>query len=73
MSKSFAVGSEPLHVVDGVDFVFVDPEHTPIDRQTLSGICQTYQALGVPPVVRIASLTGMSAPSSTIVGHSMAS
>src|SRR5947207_2169286 len=37
----------------GVDFVFVDIEHTPIDRQTLSWICQTYQALGVPPVVRI--------------------
>jgi hypothetical protein len=37
----------------GVDFVFVDTEHTPIDRQTLSSICQTYQALGVPPVVRI--------------------
>jgi 4-hydroxy-2-oxoheptanedioate aldolase len=37
----------------GVDFVFVDTEHTPIDRQSLSWICQTYQALGVPPVVRI--------------------
>src|SRR2546423_35938 len=37
----------------GVDFVFVDTEHTPIDRQTLSWICQTYQALGVPPVVRL--------------------
>ncbi len=36
-----------------VDFVFVDTEHTPIDRQTLSWICQTYTALGVPPVVRI--------------------
>lgn len=39
----------------GVDFVFVDTEHTPIDRQTLSWICQTYQALGLPPVVRIPS------------------
>jgi len=37
----------------GVDFVFVDTEHTPIDRNTLSWICQTYAALGVPPVVRI--------------------
>ena len=37
----------------GVDFVFVDTEHTPIDRNTLSWICQTYQALGVPPVVRL--------------------
>jgi 2-keto-3-deoxy-L-rhamnonate aldolase RhmA len=39
----------------GVDFAFVDTEHTPIDRQTLSWICQTYQALGIPPVVRIPS------------------
>ena len=37
----------------GIDFVFVDTEHTPQDRQTLSWICQTYQALGLPPVVRI--------------------
>src|SRR5688572_3276064 len=39
----------------GVDFVFVDTEHTPIDRNTLAWICQTYQALGLPPVVRIPS------------------
>ncbi len=37
----------------GIDFVFVDTEHIPLDRQTLSWILQTYQALGVPPVVRI--------------------
>jgi 4-hydroxy-2-oxoheptanedioate aldolase len=37
----------------GIDFAFVDTEHTPIDRQTLSWICQTYQALGLPPVVRL--------------------
>ncbi|MSU79903.1 MAG: aldolase [Gemmataceae bacterium] len=37
----------------GVDFVFVDTEHTPIDRQTLSWICQTYSAMGIPPVVRL--------------------
>lgn len=37
----------------GVDFVFVDTEHTPIDRLTLSWICQSYTALGIPPVVRI--------------------
>jgi 2-keto-3-deoxy-L-rhamnonate aldolase RhmA len=37
----------------GLDFVFVDTEHVPLDRQTLSWICQTYQALGLPPVVRI--------------------
>jgi len=37
----------------GIDFVFVDTEHTPTDRLTLAWICQTYQALGLPPVVRI--------------------
>ncbi|MGE0757601.1 MAG: HpcH/HpaI aldolase/citrate lyase family protein [Pirellulaceae bacterium] len=37
----------------GIDFVFVDTEHIPLDRQTLSWICQTYQALSLPPVVRI--------------------
>src|SRR5688572_340742 len=55
--SSAMVSSSPLwpNLVKqaGVDFVFVDTEHTPIDRQTLSWICQTYQALGIPPVVRI--------------------
>ena len=37
----------------GIDFVFVDTEHTPIDRQTLSWICQTYLAMGLPSVVRL--------------------
>jgi 4-hydroxy-2-oxoheptanedioate aldolase len=37
----------------GIDFVFVDTEHIPLDRQTLSYLCQTYQALGLPPVVRL--------------------
>ncbi len=37
----------------GIDFVFVDTEHTPTDRLTLAWICQTYQAFGLPPVVRI--------------------
>src|SRR5215204_956387 len=37
----------------GIDFVFVDTEHIPLDRQTLSYLCQTYNALGLPPVVRL--------------------
>lgn len=37
----------------GVDFVFIDTEHTPIGRETLSWMCQTYRALGIPPIVRI--------------------
>lgn len=39
----------------GVDFVFIDTEHIPIDRQTLSWMCQTYTAMGIPPIVRIPS------------------
>ncbi|MFN0170735.1 MAG: HpcH/HpaI aldolase family protein [Bryobacteraceae bacterium] len=37
----------------GIDFVFIDTEHTPIERQTLSWICHTYRALGLAPMVRI--------------------
>src|SRR5262249_28750305 len=37
----------------GIDFVFVDTEHIPLDRTLLSWICQTYQGLGLPPVVRL--------------------
>jgi 2-keto-3-deoxy-L-rhamnonate aldolase RhmA len=37
----------------GLDFVFVDTEHTPIGREKLSHLCQAYQALGLPPVVRL--------------------
>jgi len=39
----------------GVDFVFIDSEHTPLDRETLSWMSQTFSALGIPPVVRIPS------------------
>jgi 2-keto-3-deoxy-L-rhamnonate aldolase RhmA len=54
---SAIVGTSPqwpaLAKQTGIDFVFVDTEHVPLDRQTLSHLCQTYQALGLPPVVRI--------------------
>lgn len=57
--SSAMVSSSPLwpNLVKqaGVDFVFVDTEHTPIDRQTLSWICQTYLAMGLPSVVRLPS------------------
>ncbi len=39
----------------GVDFVFIDTEHIPIDRTTLSEMCQVYKAFGLPPLVRIPS------------------
>jgi 4-hydroxy-2-oxoheptanedioate aldolase len=37
----------------GLDFVFIDSEHVPADRETLSWMCRTYSAMGIPPVVRI--------------------
>ena len=39
----------------GLDFVFIDTEHVPLDRETLSWMCQTYAGLGLPPIVRIPS------------------
>jgi len=37
----------------GIDFVFIDTEHIPLDRQTLAWICQAYLGLGLPSVVRL--------------------
>ena len=39
----------------GVDFVFIDTEHTPIDRTVLAQMCLAYKGYGLPPLVRIAS------------------
>jgi 4-hydroxy-2-oxoheptanedioate aldolase len=39
----------------GLDFVFIDTEHIALDRAQLSWMCQTYAALGIPPLVRISS------------------
>ena len=39
----------------GVDFVFIDTEHIPIDRTTLSWMCQTYASMRLSPIVRIPS------------------
>jgi len=39
----------------GVDFVFIDTEHIPLERETLSWMCRTYAALGLAPIVRIPS------------------
>ena len=39
----------------GIDFVFMDTEHIPMARDTLSQMCQTYKAMGLPPIVRIPS------------------
>jgi 2-keto-3-deoxy-L-rhamnonate aldolase RhmA len=39
----------------GVDFVFIDTEHTPMDRVQLSWICNVYKAIDIAPLVRIPS------------------
>ncbi len=39
----------------GVDFVFIDTEHMPIDRGTMAWMSQAYKAIGVAPVVRVSS------------------
>jgi 4-hydroxy-2-oxoheptanedioate aldolase len=37
----------------GLDFVFIDTEHVPIDRPGLAWMCRAYDALGLAPIVRI--------------------
>ena len=37
----------------GLDFVFIDTEHISLNRETLSWMCRTYGAMGLPPLVRI--------------------
>ena len=38
-----------------VDFVFVDSEHTPLGRESLSWLCRSYASVQLPTVVRIPS------------------
>lgn len=37
----------------GLDFVFLDTEHIPLDRAGLSSMCRHYMAHGLSPIVRI--------------------
>ena len=39
----------------GLDFVFIDTEHTPVDRITLAQMCLAFKGCGLPPLVRIGS------------------
>ncbi|TFG94779.1 MAG: aldolase [Calditrichales bacterium] len=39
----------------GLDFVFIDTEHIPLGRESVSQMCQLYAANGFVPLVRIAS------------------
>jgi 4-hydroxy-2-oxoheptanedioate aldolase len=38
-----------------LDYIFIDTEHVPLDRNALGWMCQTYQALNIAPIVRIPS------------------
>lgn len=39
----------------GVDFVFLDTEHIPLDRAELARLCQQFRAFDITPIVRIPS------------------
>lgn len=39
----------------GLDYVFLDTEHIPLDRTELTFLCQIYTARGISPIVRIPS------------------
>lgn len=39
----------------GIDFVFIDTEHMPMDRSIVSWMCQAYKANNIAPIVRISS------------------
>lgn len=39
----------------GLDFVFIDTEHIPLDRSIVSLMCQTFSAMNIAPIVRIPS------------------
>ncbi len=39
----------------GLDFVFLDTEHIPLERMEIARMCQTFRALGIAPIVRIPS------------------
>ena len=45
----------PVVKSTGVDFVFIDTEHIPLDRTTLAQMCVAYKGYGLPPLVRIPS------------------
>ena len=38
-----------------LDLVFIDTEHTPLNRETVSWMCHMYRAYHVAPIVRIPS------------------
>ncbi len=51
----------PVVASVGLDFMFIDTEHVPLDRPTLSWMCRTYAALSIAPIVRIPELDPIAA------------
>jgi 4-hydroxy-2-oxoheptanedioate aldolase len=45
----------PLLRRAGIDFVFIDSEHTALSRETLAWLCRAYAACQIPAVIRIPS------------------
>ncbi|MFO7321972.1 MAG: aldolase/citrate lyase family protein [Chloroflexota bacterium] len=41
----------------GLDFVFMDNEHTPLNRETMAWAAQAYAAYGIAPLLRIPELS----------------
>lgn len=39
----------------GLDFVFLDTEHVPLERMEVAALCQLYGSMGIAPIVRIPS------------------
>jgi 2-keto-3-deoxy-L-rhamnonate aldolase RhmA len=39
----------------GLDFVFLDTEHVPLERMEIASLSQLYKAVGISPIVRIPS------------------
>ncbi|MCE1198991.1 MAG: aldolase/citrate lyase family protein [Marinilabiliales bacterium] len=39
----------------GLDFVFLDTEHIPLERMEIASMCQAFRAMGIAPIVRIPS------------------
>ncbi len=56
---TLTVSPSPLWVPQikrlGLDFVFIDTEHLPLDRHQISWMCQAYRAMNVAPLVRVTS------------------
>lgn len=59
MYGTLVISPSPLWVSKisqlGLDFVFIDTEHIPLDRSQMAWMCQAYKALNIGPVVRIPS------------------